>query len=112
MSTATTLNNPVAMAISPNNNYAYISNSGNGFVIKCNINSSDSSLSGCANTTTTPFIGLNGIALSHDGTTAYIPNFNSTTISICSINATDGSFSACNDMTDPTFMQPSAIAIF
>ncbi len=107
-----TFNGPVAIAITPNGNIAYV----------CNVNGQSLSIidTNFAHTQTyntvidviknsIPFNNPYGIAITPDGTTGYVTNFNDNSVSIIDI-ATNTVTGFVTD-TDSTFNHPQAIAI-
>lgn len=105
----------ITPAPSPNNKFAYFTNSGNNSYTQCTVNSSDGSLSAC-NTVIPSGKGAldapSGITMNNGY--AYITNRNGKSYTQCTVNSSDGTLSACNTVTPSgsgVLDTPSGIAV-
>ncbi len=87
--------------------YAYITNSGDDTLSKCDVSDEDGSLSSCASTGS-GFSSPSGVALSNGH--AYVSNNDVDTLALRTVTASDGSLSG-SGTTGSSFSTPSGITI-
>jgi len=81
-----------------------------GYVMKCQIDSSNGNLSGCTDSGATSLSYPIGLALNSANTLAYITDFNNNTAIVCNINSNNGDLNSCS-FTGSDFTGAVGIAI-